>query len=80
MECVITPHQSPIKFTFTCKKQSQKTLIELLLKYSRISLSDLPALLNLPIELIKDVYQGERYFDSGDADNLAVLLLMCFSV
>jgi len=79
MECTIHPNQSPTTLTFTCKQQSQKSLIDILLKYSPLSLSDLPALLNLPIEQIKEVSLGNKYFTAADADHLALLLLMCFS-
>lgn len=79
MECVIQHGESPIKFKFSCKNTQQKILIDILLKYSTLNINNLTSLLNVSVEMIKDVYQDKRFFVADAADNLVILFLMFLS-
>lgn len=68
-----------IPFKFTCKNSSQKLMMDILLKYSHMTLTDLTLLLNLSKDKIEAVYQGKSYFIAENADNLALLFFMFFS-
>ena len=74
MECVIEFKDLSTNFKFLCSKYKQKLIVEWLMSYSGLRLSDLAALIGIPTALMTNVSIGNAFLDGKEASNLSYLL------
>ena len=79
MGCTIEFNESSIRFDFSNNKQKQKIFVDVLLRYSKLDLPGLAAVLNVSIDTLHDVHRGVRFLEGEAAENLARLFLIFVS-
>lgn len=57
----------------------QKILIDALLKYSRLDIRAIASMLDVSLNALQEVYNGENIFHEQYAENLTLLFLIFFS-
>ncbi|HRD69002.1 MAG TPA: hypothetical protein PK657_02550 [Legionella sp.] len=78
MDCLADTFVSDSVLNFKCKKESQKYLIEFMLKCGSYDLQDLAELLDVNVLQLSDVLCGKSYLNTDVSKNLVnwfVLLL-----
>lgn len=77
MQCVID--FGNLKFNFMQNKYNQRILLEILVCYAMLDLSQISKILNLPIQKLIDVHQGLDFLERYSALNLGQLFLLTLS-
>lgn len=68
-----------VKFDFKCKRAKQKTLIDVLLHYSKYDLKSLAAILTVPVSYVLAAYCGNGYLIDDAEKKLVEMFLILFS-
>lgn len=63
---------------FVVRANKQKTLIDILLKYSQLQLEDLAKLLNISTKKMQVVVKGKSYFNKEEIEKLVQYFCICF--
>jgi hypothetical protein len=79
MNFVLEANEPIVQTEFKCKRNKQKFLIDVLIRYSQVDFYRLAELLDEPVDVIKDVYHGRAFLEINSAKNLALLFLINFS-
>lgn len=66
-----------IPVEFVIYPQKQKILIDVLLKYSRLQVDELAELLDVTLDRVNAVYQGDLFFDKVECDRLVRYFCIC---
>lgn len=77
MGCIIEFTHS--QFEFCCQGNKQQILVDVLLKYSGMTLKDIATALDVSVEQLQDICDGENFFSGEQSDSLAQLFLIFFS-
>jgi hypothetical protein len=77
MGCIV--EFDDVRFDFIQNKSKQKTWIEALLSFTNIEVNHLAGMLEIPVELLIQVRQGEVYFSQEIAEQLGRLFIIAFS-
>jgi hypothetical protein len=68
------------RFEFSRNKLKQKTLIDAVLHYSHLDISDIAMILEIPEKILDDVHKGLGFLENEvEADSLGRLFLVFFS-
>lgn len=78
MSCAIEFPGSSVRIDFCSKGNKQKILIDVLTKYSEMSMDSLASVLNVPVKSLYDICEGDSFLVGKKADSLAQLFLMFF--
>jgi hypothetical protein len=78
MGCIIEFTDS-IRFNFVDNKIKQKTLIDVLLCYTRMDLKHLATLIKVPMHVLKKAHQGIIFLPKKAAETLGMVFLLAFS-
>ena len=70
--------KSKLNLNFHTKNDKQKILIDALLNYSSLNLTDLDLILNIPEHIVKNIHDGISLFEEEQANNLTVVFLTYF--
>ena len=70
--------KSKLNLNFHTKNDKQKILIDALLNYSSLNLTDLALILNIPEHIVKNIHDGISLFEEEQANNLTVVFLTYF--
>ena len=79
MDNVVPVNEPKITFEFNCRKDKQKAIINALWNYSKLDLAHLTSLLDVSLQELQDVHNGEKYLTDEAAKNLAHCFLILFS-
>jgi hypothetical protein len=79
MGCVVELDSPKIRFDFMQNRLKQKTLIDALLRYSKLDLNNVAQVLDINPQKLMNVYLGEEYFEKESAEELGRLFLIFFS-
>ncbi|HDO7841038.1 TPA: hypothetical protein P5J72_000435 [Legionella pneumophila] len=77
MGCIIEFNDG-FQFDFVQNKCKQKLWIDVLLRFSKANIEHLAHILDLPIETVIQVHQGNLYLDEESAKRLGQLFLVTF--
>lgn len=64
---------------FKCRKDRQKILIDIILKYSKLDIAGIAGIIEVSMNTLQEVYKGNAYLDDPINKSLAQLFLLCFS-
>lgn len=78
MSCALEFPESAVKINFCSKGNKQKILIDVLTKYSDIDINKLAVTLEVPVNKLYDICEGNDFLVGERADSLAQLFLMFF--
>jgi len=78
MGCIIEFSESLIQFEFNSHSDKQKILVDVLLKYSDMSIEDLASFLEVSVKKLRDIQTGKGLFRGERANDLAQLFLVFF--
>ena len=76
MSCALEFPESLIKVNFCSKGNKQKILIDVLTKYGEMDINRLASVLEVSVNKLKDIYEGESFLVGEPADRLAQLFLI----
>ena len=62
MGCIVEFSESLLQFEFNSKSNTQKILVDMLLKYGELDISGLALALDASIEELQDILDGNRFF------------------
>ena len=79
MGCIVEFSEPLVRFNFCENKGRQKQWIEVLIKYSALDLTSLATLIEVPVQMLKDVHQGIKFLTDEAAENLGMYFLLFFS-
>ncbi len=68
-----------VKYTFECRANKQKYLVDALLRYGRLDVHGLSSMLDILANELHEVHAGKGYLHDQSAQQLALLFLVCFS-
>ncbi|QDP72483.1 hypothetical protein FOG18_07900 [Legionella israelensis] len=77
MGCIIE-FNNALRFNFIQNKCKQKLWINVLLRSSKANIEHLADILDLPIETVIQVHQGNLYLEEESAERLGQLFLVTF--
>ena len=69
----------PFQYDFSINKNKQNIMIDVLLKYSPLTLGDLAIILNVPLQTLSAIYDGTSFFKDDYLNNLIMVFLTFFS-
>ena len=78
MGCIVEFTESRKQIEFCSHGDKQKILIDALLNYSSLNLTDLALILNIPEHIVKNIHDGISLFEEEQANNLTVVFLTYF--
>ncbi len=78
MDNVVPVNEPKITFEFNCRKGKQKAIINALWNYSKLDLAQLASLLDVSLQELQDVHNGEKYLHDEAAESLAHYFLILF--
>lgn len=78
MSCTLEFHESLIKTEFCSKGNKQRILIDILTKYGEMDLNKLAFLLDVSVEQLQEIFNGNGFLIGEQADTLAQMFLMFF--
>lgn len=78
MGCKLEFSESQLQVEFCSQGSKQRILIDVLLKYSEMSINDLASALEVPVTRLHDIYNGRSFLIGEQADSLAQLFLVFF--
>lgn len=78
MVCILECKSSGKKFQFNSDGLTQQILIDILLRYDILDMTSLVSSLDTSKENIQAILEGEYFFESKEADDLAQLFLIHF--
>ena len=78
MRCIVKFSDSETQFEFCTRDHKQKTFIDVLLRYSQMDLPHLATILDTPVSVLRDVYQGKSFLTGKPAEELTQLFLVYF--
>lgn len=76
MSCVLEFPESSVKIDFCSKGNKQKILIDVLSKYSDMDMNQLASVLDVPVERLHEICNGNGFLVGEQADSVAQLFLM----
>lgn len=79
MGCVVEFGSPKIRFNFMQNRLKQKTLIDALLRYSKLDINNMAQVLDINPQKLVNVHLGEEYFENESAEELGRLFLILFS-
>jgi hypothetical protein len=79
MDFLLEQNTPEISFQFQGKKHKQKLLVHAILKCSKITLEGIAAIINVPRDLILNVYNGSEYLTPEKNAQLIELFIICFT-
>ncbi len=79
MDNVVPVNEPKITCEFNCRKGKQKAIINALLNYSKLDLEQLAWMIDVSLQELQDVHNGEKYLHDEAAKNLAHCFLILFS-
>lgn len=77
MGCIVEFNDG-FRFDFAQNKPKQKLWIDILLRFSKSNIEHLAYILDLPIEILAQVHQGNYYLEDEAAKRLGQLFLVTF--
>ncbi|HDY2653924.1 TPA: hypothetical protein RQQ06_000924 [Legionella pneumophila] len=77
MGCIVE-FNNDLRFDFIQNKSKQKLWIDALLRSSNANIEHLAHMLDLPIETVIQVHQGNLYLEEESAERLGQLFLVTF--
>ncbi len=78
MGCVVEFSNPMMRFKFSSRPCKQKMLVDALLQYGNLDLTDLATVLDLPADALRSIYDGTRFLYGKQAENLIKLFLVLF--
>jgi len=78
MGCIIDFTDALLKFEFCSQGDKQKILVDVLLKYSEMGITDLTLALGISSKKLHDIRKGKYFLVGEQADDLAQLFLIFF--
>ena len=79
MGCIVEFSEPLVRFDFCENKNMQRTLIDVLIKYSKLNLENLANLIEVPLQTLIDVHQGMGFLTGDVSENLCKYFLLFFS-
>jgi hypothetical protein len=76
MSCALEFPESLIKVNFCSKGNKQKIFIDVLTKYGEMDIKRLASVLEVSVNRLTDICEGNSFLVGEPADNLAQLFLM----
>ncbi|MDP1603657.1 MAG: hypothetical protein Q8M03_10380 [Legionella sp.] len=76
MSCALQFSELSVKFEFCSKGNKQKILIDVLTKYSDMDIDRLASVLDVSVNKLLDICDGNSFLFGEKADSLAQLFLM----
>jgi hypothetical protein len=76
MDCIIEFQDPNSRLKFRLKEENQKIILETLLRFSKLTLSDLSSMLNTSTKLLIDVCNGKTFLKGPSSKNLSYLLFI----
>lgn len=76
MSCVLEFPESSVKIDFCSKGNKQKILIDVLTKYGEMDIHKLASVLDVSLNKLKDICEGDGFLVGEPADSLAQLFIM----
>ena len=76
MSCVLEFPESLVRIDFCSKGNKQKILIDILGKYSDMDITQLASVLEVSVERLHEICNGNGFLVGEQADSLAQLFLM----
>ena len=80
MGCIMefTEAESLVQIEFCSDGNKQKILIDVLIKYSGMDMSELASVLGVSVKKLRNIYDGKSFLVGKSADSLAQLFLRFF--
>lgn len=78
MGCIVELSKSLIQFEFNSDGNKQRILVDMLLKYSAISIDELALTLDISVDNLQAIYNGEYFLIGEQANDLAQIFLIFF--
>lgn len=76
MNCVLEFPKSSIGIDFYRKRNNQKISLDILKIYGNMDIDTIAAALEVPVQRVYDICNGDSFLVGNKADNLAQLFLM----
>ena len=67
-----------MRFEFSSTGSKQRILVDMLLKYGDLTISDLASALDITVSELQDIHDGNHYLVGEQANDLAQLFLSFF--
>ncbi len=78
MGCIVEFSESLIQFEFDSNGKKQRILIDMLLKYAEIDINALALNLDISIQELQDIHDGNSFLIGEQAHDLAQIFLVFF--
>ena len=78
MSCALEFPESSVKIDFCSKGNKQKILIDVLTKYGEMDINRLASVLQVSVNRLKEICEGDSFLVGEPADSLAQLFLIFF--
>lgn len=78
MGCIVEFSESLLQFEFNSKSNTQKILVDMLLKYGELDIAGLALALDTSVNELQDILDGNHFFVGEQANDLSQLFLIFF--